>query len=95
MFNFSKLTTYDLQWQEAGREKLSAQDIEDIQEAKVEPANYGMSVCFYMKSGGRRFIQLSRDSKLGLGDTVDPSKGEVITLKRKGDEDKFRWIETF
>ena len=90
------LTTYARAWEETGREKLSASDIKSIDKIEVveKDNDWGTSVsmCFFMKSGGKKFVPLSRDCDLEEGDGVDPKSVEIITLERDGDDPIYRAV---
>lgn len=85
-----KLRTYAGSWNEADREKLSKAEVAQVASATVVEGQYGLSMCFVMKAGGKKFMPLSRDSKLEEGDSVDIKSVEIITLERDGDEDIYR-----
>lgn len=85
-----KLRTYAGSWSEAGREKLSKAEVTQVASATVVEGQYGLSMCFVMKAGGKKFMPLSRDSQLEEGDSVDIKSVEIITLERDGDEDIYR-----
>lgn len=85
-----KLRTYAGSWSEAGREKLSKTEVAQVESATVVEGQYGLSMCFVMKAGGKKFMPLSRDSQLEEGDSVDVKSVEIITLERDGDEDIYR-----
>ena len=85
-----KLRTYAGSWSEAGREKLSKAEVAQVASATVVEGQYGLSMCFVMKAGGKKFMPLSRDSQLEEGDSVDIKSVEIITLERDGDEDIYR-----
>ena len=85
-----KLRTYAGSWSEAGREKLSKAEVAQVASATVVEGQYGLSMCFVMKAGGKKFMPLSRDSQLEEGDSVDIKSVELITLERDGDEDIYR-----
>ena len=94
MFSFGNLSVFG-GWREASRSSLSKEDIATIKEAKVDAfADGALYVKFFLVSGGYRSITLSRESKLRLGDAVDPSKGVVITFTKQGENDAYRWEET-
>ena len=90
------LTTYAGAWKETGREKLSASDIKSIDKIEVveKDNDWGTSVsmCFFMKSGGKKFVPLSRDCDLEEGDGVNPKSVEIITLERDGDDPIYRAV---
>lgn len=85
-----KLRTYAGSWSEAGREKLSKAEVAQVESATVVEGQYGLSMCFVMKTGGKKFMPLSRDSQLEEGDSVDIKSVEIITLERDGDDDIYR-----
>lgn len=85
-----KLRTYAGSWSEAGREKLSKAEVAQVESAEVVEGQYGLSMCFLMKAGGKKFMPLSRDSKLEEGDSVDIKSVEIITLERDGDDNIYR-----
>lgn len=85
-----KLRTYAGSWSEAGREKLSKAEVAQVESAKVVEGQYGLSMCFLMKAGGKKFMPLSRDSQLEEGDSVDIKSIDIITLEKDGDDDIYR-----
>ena len=85
-----KLRTYAGSWSEADREHLSKAEVAQVASATVVEGQYGLSMCFVMKTGGKKFMPLSRDSQLEEGDSVDIKSVEIITLERDGDEDIYR-----
>lgn len=88
------LRTYAGAWEVTNTEKLSDAEIKTIDKIEVVSRDneWGTSVsmCFFMKGGGRKYIPLSRDSDLKDGDNVDPKSVEVITLERDGDDPIYR-----
>ena len=88
------LRTYAGAWEETGREKLSTSEVKSIDKIEVveKDNDWGTSVsmCFFMKSGGRKYVPLSRDCDLQDGDTVDPKSVEIITLERDGEDPIYR-----
>lgn len=85
-----KLRTYAGSWSEASRDKLSKAEVAQVESAEVVEGQYGLSMCFIMKSGGRKFMPLSRDSQLEEGDKVNVQSIEIVTLERDGDDDIYR-----
>ncbi len=43
-----------------------------------------------MVSGGKAFLPLDQNSTLGVGETVDMSKAELLTLTKEGEADIYR-----
>lgn len=85
-----KLRTYAGSWSEAGREKLSKAEVAQVESAEVVEGRYGLSMCFLMKAGGKKFMPLSRDSQLEEGDSVDIKSVDIITLEKDGEDDIYR-----
>lgn len=85
-----KIRTYAGSWREASRDKLSKAEQASIESVEVVGGQYGLSMCFLMKAGGKKFIPLSRDSDLEEGDSVKISSVELITLERDGDDNIYR-----
>lgn len=87
---FSNLQVYAGKWAEKSRRNFSTEEINAVDSNVVVSSNYGLSVCFFMKSGGQTFIPLSNDATVGLGETVDLNKAELITLSKQGEGDIIR-----
>ena len=87
---FSSLRVYAGKWEVKASRSFSQDEIDTVDHATVVDSQYGNSVCFFMKSGGQTFIPLSTNSALGLGDEVDLSKAQLLTLQRPGDADIYR-----
>lgn len=87
---FSAIHVYPGAWAEKARRAFSEEEIKQVKSAKVVDSNYGSSVCFTMVSGGKAYIPLSNTSNLHVGDDVDLSSAELLTLGRKGDADIYR-----
>ena len=82
------LRTYAGSWSVSSKEKLSKSEQNSVSSAEV--VEDGLSMCFIMKAGGKKFMPLSRDSQLEAGDSVKVSSIEVVTLSRDGDDDIYR-----
>ena len=87
---FSNLQVYAGKWAEKSRRNFSAEEINAVDSNVVVSSNYGLSVCFFMKSGGQTFIPLSTDATVGLGESVDLHKASLITLGKQGESDIIR-----
>ena len=87
---FSSLTVYAGKWAVKNARKFSEEEINAVDHASVVDSQYGSSVCFFMKNGGQTYIPLSTNSSLGLGDSVDLTKAQILTLHRDGDADIYR-----
>jgi len=74
-------------WEVTNSRTFAPEELAMVDKAEVVSSDYGSSVCFFMKSGGKTYIPLSRDSTLTVGDTVDMAKAKLLTLHREGDGD--------
>ena len=84
---FDSLRNYAGNWNVVNSRSFNEEEINAVSSAEVVASQYGNSVCFFMKSGGQTYIPVSRDSSLSVGDSVDLSKAQLITLHRDGKED--------
>ena len=87
---FSSLRTYAGKWNLKASRAFELEEIAAVNKAEVVSSKYGNSVCFFMKSGGQSYIPLSNDSTLAVGDTVDLSKAQLLTLEKDGESDIIR-----
>ena len=81
---FGTLKTYAGKWSLKSSRKFEDEEINAVSKAEVVPSSYGNSVCFFMKSGGNKYIALSNDATVGVGDLVDLSKAQLLTLEKEG-----------
>lgn len=87
---FSALRVYADKWNVKETRDFTQEEINEIDTASVVDSQYGMSVCFFMKSGGQTYIPLSNDSSKSVGDTIDLKTAKLLTLGRQGEADIFR-----
>ena len=87
---FSSLRVYAGKWAETARRAFSQDEIAAVESATVVESQFGNSVCFMMKSGGMTYIPLDQNSSKAVGDTVDLSKAELLTLSKQGEADIYR-----
>lgn len=87
---FSNLKFYPGSWNLKSSREFTAEEQGMIAKATVVASDYGNSVCFMMKGGGRTYIPLSNTSSLTVGQSVDMSKAKLLTLGREGEADIFR-----
>lgn len=87
---FNDLRVYADKWAVKAKRAFSQEEINAVNNAQVVDSQYGMSVCFFMASGGQTFIPLSNTSFLAVGDAVDLSKASLLTLGRAGEADIYR-----
>lgn len=84
------LRTYASSWEVTSTQKLSAADIENVEKAEVVASTYGLSACFFMKTGSRKYMPLSRDVEAEEGDLIDLRDAKVLTLSKDGEDDIVR-----
>lgn len=87
---FSKLLVYAGKWSLKDSREFTPEEVNSISRATVVESQFGNSVCFFMQAGGQTFIPLSNDSTLEVGDNVDLSKAQLLTLGKDGEDDIFR-----
>ena len=91
--DFSRL--YGGSWDEVSRESITeCEDFSDIASAEVTEHDFRqddgsiktrVSICLTMKNKRVRYLVLSKDSELEVGDPVDPSTIDIIELERDGE----------
>ena len=86
----SKLHSYSGKWEVKSTIKMSTNDINSVESTVIVPSQYGLSVCFLMKAGGKKFLPISNDCNLSEGDTIDLKNAEIVTLCRDGEKDIYR-----
>lgn len=87
---FSALRVYAGKWSEKSVRDFSTEEITAVVQAKVVESQYGLSVCFTMKSGGQTYVPLDQNSSLGIDAIVDLTKAKLVTLQRPGEDDIYR-----
>ena len=53
---FGTLRTYAGKWSLKSSRKFEEEEINAVSKAEVVPSAYGNSVCFFMKSGGNKYM---------------------------------------
>lgn len=89
---FSGLTVYGNSYEVVERRNFTREEAGVISKAVVVPSEFGKSVCFMMKSGGKTYIPVSRDSVCNTGDTVDLMTAKLLILERDG-KDRINRVE--
>ena len=84
---FSNLKVYGGKWSEKSSRKLSQEELALVDKAQVVESEYGSSCCFFMKNGTTMYVPMSQDAKSGVGDMVDLSSAEIVTLEKQGEKD--------
>ena len=81
---------YHQKWIQKDKRKFSEEELNAVSCAIAVKTNYGYSVEFHMKSGGRTYIPMSNDSTIKEGDHIDLDKAYLITLSKLGENDIYR-----
>lgn len=88
---FANLRVYADKWAVKGEPRnFTPEEIAAVREAVVVASNYGLSVCFFMKSGGQTYIPLSTTSQRGSGEIINLEEAKLVTLCKAGESDIFR-----
>lgn len=87
---FLSLRVYAGQWNEKDVRSFTPEEIDSVEKAEVVESNFGLSVCLFMKTGGKSYVPLDRDSTKSIGDTVDLKAAQLVTLQKAGEEDIYR-----
>lgn len=87
---FNAIRVYAGKWQVKNTRNFTQEEIDAVKSASVVDSQYGLSVCFILWSGGQSYIPLDQNSTKSVGDSVDLSKAQLITLGREGDNDIMR-----
>lgn len=87
---FSSLQLYAGNWEVKNSRSFTEEEKAQVLRAEVVDSQYGLSACFFMKSGGQSYIPMSSRSKLSSGDAIDMNSVKVLTLGRQGDVDIVR-----
>ena len=87
---FSKLRQYAGKWQLSDSRNFTDEEIAAVERTEVVASQYGNSVCFFMKEGGMAFIPLSKESSLGVGESIDMHNAKLLTLSKQGEDDILR-----
>ena len=69
---------------------LSKEDIESIEKGVVIKSRFGLSMCFYLKAGGRTYFPLTSDSKVRTGRIADINNIIVVELAKPGKDSTYR-----
>lgn len=87
---FSALRIYAGKWSEKDVRNFAPEEIAAVEKAEVVESQYGFSVCFTMVAGGQTYVPLDQNSSLGIGDQIDLTKAQLVTLQRPGEQDIYR-----
>lgn len=87
---FNSLRKYAGKWSVIASRAFTAEEQSAVQSATVVASQYGNSVCFMMVGGGQTFIPLSQNSSKGVGDSIDLSTAQLLTLAKEGEDNIYR-----
>lgn len=77
------LKKYQDTWTEVSRAKFESDDIDAIESMEVVASQWGISVKITWIDGEVSFVPCSKEvDDVCIGDTVDPAKCFLVTLKR-------------
>lgn len=81
---------YATKWQQTGSRNFTPEEIASVERTEVVASQYGNSVCFFMLGGGMSFIPLSKNSTVGIGESIDMNNAKLLTLSKQGEDDILR-----
>ena len=84
---FSGLRVYGGKWAEKASRKFTQDELALVTKAQVVESQYGNSCCFFMENGTTMYVPMSTDSKSGVGDIINLSEAEIVTLEKAGEKD--------
>ena len=87
---FDLTPRYAEKWQVTNERAFSKEEIDSVESAKVVDSQYGLSVCFLMRSGGMTYIPLDQNSDKVTGDSVKLEEASLLTLSKRGEADIYR-----
>lgn len=87
---FKTLQVYAGSWNVKDSREFTSEEIESVASAEVVESQFGLSVCLVMKTGGKSYVPLDRESGKSIGDSVDLTQARLMTLGRDGDKDIYR-----
>ena len=87
---FSSLQVYAGKWSVKSTRAFDAEEINAVKSAVVVPSKYGNSVMFTMVAGGQTYIPLANDTTVAVGEVIDLTKAQLLTLSKDGESDVVR-----
>ena len=87
---FASLRQYAGKWAVKSSRAFTADEINAVSSTQIVASQYGNSLCFFMKNGGMTFIPMSNTSTKGVGESVDLTKAQLVTLGKEGESDIYR-----
>ena len=77
-------------WNVKEKRSFTDEERDAVLNAVVVANQFGKSVCFYMKGGGQCYFPLTPDSEIGVGENVDLTDLQILTLFKRGTDDIMR-----
>ena len=84
---FDSLKSYGGKWIEKSSRKFTKEEIELVDKAQVVASEYGNSCCFFMKNGTTMYVPMDKDARSQLGDFIDLTTADIVTLGKTGEND--------
>lgn len=82
---FNSIKTYLPNWVLVGERNFSKEEIAEVASAEVVESQYGLSACFHLYGGKIKFIPMSNNCMLGIGESIDMDKAIIQTLQRNNE----------
>lgn len=80
------LVQYGGSWKVTEERKLTEEEIKSATSAVVVDSEYGLSAEIALTNGNRVYIPLSNDAKSVLGDKIDLTTADLLTLEKEGEK---------
>lgn len=80
------LTQYGGSWKVTEERKFTEEEIKSAVNAVVVDSEYGLSAEMTLTNGNRVYIPLSNDAKSVLGDKIDLTTADLLTLEKEGEK---------
>lgn len=87
---FAGRREYESSWNVKGSRLFNDAEKASVARARVVTSQYGLSVCFLMKTGKNMYIPLSSMSNKQAGDSIDLNTANIVTLEKEGEDDIVR-----
>ncbi|MCQ2340180.1 MAG: hypothetical protein MJZ79_05310 [Paludibacteraceae bacterium] len=78
------------QWSVKSSRNFTPDEIDAVVSNVIVTSEWGNSVCFTMKAGGKTYIPLTLESTKGTGESIDMHSAKILTLEKQGETDIVR-----
>lgn len=78
------------QWSVKSSRNFTPDEIDAVVSNVIVTSEWGNSVCFTMKAGGKTYIPLTLESTQGTGESIDMHSAKILTLEKQGETDIVR-----